>query len=253
MNQVEVDYYENDNLNRQEQIDKYLVWLEIQQVVDPSSVIASAAHQLCRNKLVAERLISATEADLPYLADLASVFFGVGVVLANYSLHEQYWHQHHYGDWIIGRNTHLSMNEFGYAFGLLARVREEEKPSWLSHLRLDIRKACKKTMNWLEHQPPLQNLTSVPYPENPVKDSNHFKPSDTDRACVYCDEPIHESVSRTHSRVCANCQASIEESDAEHSSSASIEFSKLSEAYTWAIIAVVVLACIILMTVGFHG
>jgi hypothetical protein len=199
-------YHKNDN-------GKYAISLEVKHIHDPATVIATTAHELGHVLLLGEERISADEPDGEFLTDLITVFFGMGVMCANNVIRESYWQDGHYASWSIGKQGYLTMNEYGYAFALLARERGEVKPTWLRELRLDVRKACQQSLAYLAVHPPATNLSAVPYPniKKPPEEPEH---SDDPAACTYCGEIVEGANPEEGIPVCEACVASMEEADA---------------------------------------
>ncbi len=126
------------------------VWLDVAILEDPIAVVAALAHEIGGVILLGQRRISTEEEDQDYLADLLTVYLGMGIFPANAVVHENYWQVGYTSGWSIGRRGYITMEMFGYTFALYALARDETTPDWLSHLRPDVRDACKKGIRYVQ-------------------------------------------------------------------------------------------------------
>ena len=127
----------------------YQIWLEATRLSDPLNVVATIAHELGHVMLLGQRRVSEEERDHEELADLITVFFGMGLVTANSVLQEANWSDGVYTGWSVGRNGYMTMNMYGYALAIYGLSRSEEKPAWLRYLRGDVRSACKSSLAYI--------------------------------------------------------------------------------------------------------
>ena len=65
------------------------VRLETSKLNDPTSVVATCAHELCHAHLLGGNRLSGDEADHEAVTDLATIYFGMGVFTANASLRDR--------------------------------------------------------------------------------------------------------------------------------------------------------------------
>lgn len=129
---------------------KFNVWLEVSILDDPNAVVATLAHELGHVILLGQKRLLPEEPDHEPLTDLLTVYLGLGILTANAVIHESYWHSGYMSGWKMGRSGYLSMDMFGYALALYARARAENPPTWLNHLRPDVRSACRQGLRYLE-------------------------------------------------------------------------------------------------------
>jgi hypothetical protein len=77
------------------------------------------------------------------LGDLAAVYVGAGVFVANASIQERNWSTAH-------ESGHMTLAMYGHALALFAEDRGEEKPAWANHLRPDVRKEFVASRRYLK-------------------------------------------------------------------------------------------------------
>lgn len=89
----------------------------------------------------------------PRTTTLLPITLGLGVLASTVSLAESHWSAVGFSGWSMARCGYYSAIEIGYALALLARVRGQADPAWLSSLRLDSRStAIKATKMFQRHQ-----------------------------------------------------------------------------------------------------
>jgi hypothetical protein len=117
------------------------------QLNDPLALTATLAHFAARALL----RDGGREAlpDERAVADLLTVFLGLGVFGANSVIRESYESIALSHSWSIRRQGALSEPMFGYALALFAWVRDESRPAWASHLRPHVRAVFDRGLNYL--------------------------------------------------------------------------------------------------------
>jgi hypothetical protein len=131
---------------------RFEIWLEVTQLEDPFSVVATLAHEIGHVVLIGQRRISPALEDHEPLTDLVTVFLGLGLFTANSVIHEHNWSFGQWSGWSVGRRGYLSMSMYGYALALYALARSEPMPSWAVHLRPDVRSALKQGIRYLSER-----------------------------------------------------------------------------------------------------
>ncbi len=127
----------------------FTIWLEAATLADPLAVVATLAHEIGHVVLLGQRRVSPEEPDHELLTDLLTVFLGMGILTSNSVIHENYWHAGNFHGWSIGRSGYLTMEMYGYALALYSIARNDLSPSWIGHLRPDVRAACKKGIRYV--------------------------------------------------------------------------------------------------------
>jgi tetratricopeptide (TPR) repeat protein len=147
------------------------IWLQTRMLDDPMGVVATFAHELAHVHLLGDGRIAADVDDHEPLTDLLTVFFGLGVFTANSVIREKYWNSGTSAGWQIGRQGYLGGTEFGYALALFAWLRDEKRPSWASHMRLDVSVPFKAGLKFLSHSG-IASFTPAGEPDAPGDDDS---------------------------------------------------------------------------------
>jgi hypothetical protein len=235
---------------------RFQIWLETRKLANPAALIATMAHELGHVHLLGHGRVSHDEEDHEPLTDLITVFFGMGVITANSVIHEDYWQAGHFTGWSMGRHGYLTMAMYGYAFALYARDRDEENPTWTRELRLDVRSAFKQATRYLKQDEFLRADEEVPAKpqglvlagkEEPSEPREEGQADDGRAYCTYCGaevEPIEaenaESEIGSKLGVCAECQESMAESDAEPYEEPKL-MRKVQNLHRWVVVTLLVL------------
>lgn len=127
------------------------IWLEVSRLADPVAIIATFAHELCHAHLLGGGRISAKEEDHEPLTDLATVYFGMGIFVANATVRDKSYHVGTWEGWSISRQGYLTAPILAYALALFAWLRQETRPAWARYLRLDVRSPFRKALSYLAH------------------------------------------------------------------------------------------------------
>ena len=115
------------------------------QIADSMALVATIAHELAHERLLAENHPTADEADHEPLTDLATVFFGLGIFTANSSFD----YRQDYRSWRTRRLGYLTEPMFGYALAYYAWLRDEKDPAWARHLDTNPRSYLKQGLRYL--------------------------------------------------------------------------------------------------------
>ena len=128
---------------------KFRICIEVSNLADPLAMVATLAHELGHIQLLGHGRLSDEDEDHEPLADLLTVFFGMGIFTANSVLSEHYWNEGNASGWSMGRRGYLGMTDYGYAFARFAQSRQEDGFEWSQELRLDVRSAFQQAMQFL--------------------------------------------------------------------------------------------------------
>jgi hypothetical protein len=129
---------------------KFDIWLEINSLDDPASVIATLSHEIGHVILLGQNRVSPDEPDHEGLTDLLTVFLGLGIFPANSAVYDSNWTDGQWSGWSVGKRGYLSMDMYGYAMSLYTLARRDRHPAWASHLRPDVRSALKRSVQYIE-------------------------------------------------------------------------------------------------------
>ncbi len=120
-----------------------------QQIEDPMMLVATIARAVTRAVLLGEHHLTRRVEDHLRVADLATVFFGMGVFAANTVIQERAVTSSGWHIWEVSSRGHLKEIEFAYALALFAWVRGEHKPAWANHLRPNVREPLRQSLRYL--------------------------------------------------------------------------------------------------------
>jgi hypothetical protein len=102
---------------------------------DPTSLVATIAHELGHVLLLADGRISKDQKDHEHLTDLLTVWCGLGVFTANSAFKFNQWSGGLKQGWESRRLGYLTEQMFGYALAWFAFARGEGKPPWSKYLQ----------------------------------------------------------------------------------------------------------------------
>jgi hypothetical protein len=246
----------------------FRIWVEVGNLGDPLALVATIAHEVGHVLLLGQRRVSADDPDHEPLTDLLTVFFGLGVITANAVVRETTWRMGHVSAWQVGRQGYLTMPAYGYALAVFARERGEDRPTWVRHLRPDVRQAFDRGLKYLRRSEELQVPTPGAAPgakgvynastaagvgdePGPSQADAGEETSDREGAtyCAYCGTLIPEA--GPDELICLSCHGSVETNRrelAEEGTPNSLGYRPLMRAYKLFFVAVIaVLALIILL------
>ncbi len=119
---------------------------------DLESLIGVLAHYAALDRLLREGICSRDEADLGWLADLASVFLGMGIFGANSAVKQRNGGNGVGSGWQIRARQKLPARMFGYAMAILATARGERQPAWASWLGEDAADTFQRGRRYLDRR-----------------------------------------------------------------------------------------------------
>lgn len=130
--------------------DKLIIALDVRIVPSAPQVAATLVHELAHVHLLADRRLKPDDEDHERVADLLTVFFGVGIITANAAFHFSQWQYGQWAGWSAGRSGYLSEQEYGWALANYAWLRDEFRPAWEEHLAYNIRTYFRASIRYLE-------------------------------------------------------------------------------------------------------
>jgi hypothetical protein len=118
------------------------------ETADPMSLVGTLAHELAHQRLLGEGRIDPDVYDHELLTDLAVVFHGLGVFLANVPRH---WDGNHttWPDSDRRKPEYMTGPMFAYALASVAWVRRDDRPYWARHLRSGVRAEFAQSLRFL--------------------------------------------------------------------------------------------------------
>jgi hypothetical protein len=125
------------------------IGLEVRQLADPVSLVATLAHEIGHDLLLGSGRLAATEPDHEPVTDLLTVFLGLGVFTANATVRDRGWHQGNWAGWQTSRHGYLDQRMLGYALAKFAQARGEDRPPWEAHVRPDVRVVMRQALRHL--------------------------------------------------------------------------------------------------------
>ena len=127
---------------------KTRILLHQTQLEVPMHLVGTLAHELAHRLLLGDKRIERDAYDHELLTDLTTVFFGMGLFLANaargWPSQSDCW-----PDSNVARPEYMTMPMHAYALAHLAWFRNERKPAWASHLNHHIRPAFRQSLRFL--------------------------------------------------------------------------------------------------------
>jgi len=112
----------------------YVISIESSQVREPTSLVATIAHELGHIRLLGEGRVHAGYEDHEPLTDLLTVFLGMGVFTGNAVFSFQQYTDAFSQGWRTERRGYMTEEMFGYALALFAWTRGERQPAWSNYL-----------------------------------------------------------------------------------------------------------------------
>ena len=135
--------------HRHDRREQATIWIAESQLKRQEVAIAIVAHELAHEILLGGKLLEQGEKDHEWVTDLLPVFLGLGVFATNSSVLESHVREGNEYWWTIGKLGYLPMRVFAYALACFASIREESRPEWSRHLRLDASKLLAQGMKFI--------------------------------------------------------------------------------------------------------
>ena len=144
-----------------------IIEIDLDHSDDPALLTGIVAHELSHARLLGEKRLSSSWAKGEELTDLAAVFLGMGVFVANASVRHKQGTQNisvePLGELtsvamaIIGQGElsylhigYLKAPEFGYALACLCGLRREVDPPWAIHLHPPVRVMLRRSLAYFK-------------------------------------------------------------------------------------------------------
>jgi len=123
--------------------------INVSQFKNPTSLVATIAHELGHVILLGGGRISHEEKDHEYLTDLITVFLGLGIFTANSAFQFSQWQSHSHHGWRTSRLGYMSEEMFAYSLAAYAWMRGEANPKWSAHLAMNVGHYFKQSLKYL--------------------------------------------------------------------------------------------------------
>jgi len=132
------------------QKNKYNLRVEAKQAAKADSVVAAIAHELAHVILIGENRLDRTRPDHEEMADLLTVFYGLGIFTSNAAVELATARNAVYEGGPHLRAGYMTEEMYGYALALFAHARGESNPKWKKHLHVNVRHYFKQGLKFLE-------------------------------------------------------------------------------------------------------
>ena len=130
--------------------DRFRLLLEAAHLDTPLVVIALLARELALVELVGRQQLPLETDEQEGMAELYTMFLGLGVLTANAAMFEKNWHEGDRGNFKMGFRGALTLPMYGYALARFAWLRGEQNPAWAKQLRPDVRVPFKAALRCLQ-------------------------------------------------------------------------------------------------------
>lgn len=117
---------------------------------DPEAMVAILAHELSHELLLGGGYLTTEAVDHEWITDLLPVFLGVGVFGANATVREYNVRTGSFYWYTMQKQGYLRSTMLGYAMALFTWVRDDPKPDWGRHLRLDAASSLRSGTRYLQ-------------------------------------------------------------------------------------------------------
>ena len=131
--------------------DKSWIPMERSVAMNATAAVAQLAGEIALARLQDEGLLPEGEdADaIGAAADLAAIFFGYGIFIANAIFQEDSWSGGTSSGWSMSRRGSLTYPMAGLGLALHANARQEARPKWARYLRPDAKAPFRQGLRWL--------------------------------------------------------------------------------------------------------
>lgn len=143
----------HENKSAHDRDGRMVVAIRSTMLKDPTTLVATIAHELGHVILLGGGLMSSTMPDHEPMTDLLTVYLGVGIFTANSAARFKQFESDRKIGWQMQRLGYLPENIFGYALAKFANERNENKPRWARHLSPNVRADFNNSARWLIRNP----------------------------------------------------------------------------------------------------
>jgi hypothetical protein len=126
--------------------DKYEIGLELSQLKNPQSMIATLAHELSHMILLGEGRLDENDEEL---TDLNCIALGFGIFTSNSIFNYHQWQGSSHQGWLANRQGYIPEEVAAYAIALFDNYQHNES-NWHQHLNKSMGKLYKKNLKYLQ-------------------------------------------------------------------------------------------------------
>jgi len=127
---------------------KFIIRIDKSELIYPMNLVGTMAHELAHARLLGEGRIGSEAYDNELLTDLTTVFFGLGIFLANTPRNWESTYTRWPGTDLL-KPEYMAPPMFGYALAHLAWFRGEEMPPWAKYLHRNARADFTQSLRFL--------------------------------------------------------------------------------------------------------
>jgi hypothetical protein len=125
---------------------KYSIGIELQLLKNPTSLIATIAHELSHLVLLGEGRLSENDEEL---TDLNCIALGFGIFTCNSIFTFEQWQGSSHQGWRAQRRGYIPEQVATYALALLAKYQNKDDNAWADHLNASCKKMFHKNLKYL--------------------------------------------------------------------------------------------------------
>ena len=132
----------------------YSISIEVNQLKDLNSLIATMAHELSHYLIMIEKGYHFEETKNELLTDMAVVAYGFGIFLGNSKFKFKQWSSGDgYGGWRMSSQGYLPQEVIAYAMAEIQRRKGELEPEWVKYMDKSFAKLFTKSTRYLQTLP----------------------------------------------------------------------------------------------------
>jgi hypothetical protein len=132
--------------------DKIRIGIKITDDFNVDSVIATLAHELSHVLLLGDKRITRDIEYMEGLTDLATIYWGFGIFLANAAFQYRQFDDGFKRGWSARRQGYLPEPVIGYALAYWTVLRNEDRPAWVKYLNKNVTVYFKQSQTYLRRR-----------------------------------------------------------------------------------------------------
>ncbi|MFT4535636.1 MAG: hypothetical protein ACI9P5_003006 [Saprospiraceae bacterium] len=132
---------------------KFSIFVEVQQLKRPNSLIATISHELSHYVLLGQNNFELVGEENEWITDLLAIAYGFGIFIGNSRFEfSQFQSGDGWGGWQYSIQGSLPHQIIAYAMAEIETKRTSNTPPWIELLRIDFRKDLIKSMEYITQQ-----------------------------------------------------------------------------------------------------